>query len=113
MIPEMIATKWQLWTVIFGLGLGTFLLRFSFLGLIGNRNLSPIVLKLLRYTPMAVIPGLVAPATLWPAATGGETDAARLAAACATVLVGVATRNTLAAIAAGAITLFGLPLLIG
>ena len=42
-MPEMIADKWQLWTVILGLGLTTFVLRFSFLGLIGNRQLPPLV----------------------------------------------------------------------
>ncbi|MDR0810547.1 MAG: AzlD domain-containing protein [Gemmobacter sp.] len=109
----MIADKAQFWIMALSLGALTFLLRFSFLGMIGNRVLPPLLLKLLRYTPMAVIPGLVAPAVLWPAATGGETDPARLAAALATVGAGILTRNALAAIAAGVITLFGLPLLIG
>lgn len=104
-MPEMIADKWQLWTVILGLGLTTFVLRFSFLGLIGNRQLPPLVLRLLRYTPMAVIPGLVAPAAVWPAATGGETDPARLCAALATVAAGLLWRNTLAAVAVGVVTL--------
>lgn len=108
----MIADKWQLWTVIVGLGIGTFLLRFSFLGLIGNRPLPEVVLRLLRYTPMAVIPGLVAPGVLWPAATGGETDPARLLAALATILAGIVTRNVLAAIFAGVAVLFGLPALL-
>lgn len=102
---EAIADKGQLWTIILGLGLGTYLLRFSFLGLIGNRSLPPLVLRMLRYTPMAVIPGLVAPAAVWPAATGGETDPARLIAAAVTVLVGIRTRNTLWAMVAGAVTL--------
>ncbi len=112
-MSPIIADKAQLWTMVLALGALTFLLRFSFLGMIGNRALPPLVLKLLRYTPMAVIPGLVAPAVLWPAATGGETDPARLAAALATVAAGILTRNTLAAIAAGILTLFGLPLLLG
>ncbi len=102
----MIEDKTQLWTVIIGLGIGTFLLRFSFLGLIGNRALPPLVLRLLRFTPVAVIPGLVAPAILWPAATGGETDPARLLAAVATVAVGMTTRNVLAAILSGAAVLY-------
>lgn len=96
---------WQIWAVILGLGLGTYAIRLSFLGLIGNRPLPPMLLRFLRYTPMAVIPGLVAPAVVWPAATGGEADPARMIAALVTVLVGIVTRKTLWALAAGIATL--------
>lgn len=109
----MIEDPLKLWTVIVVLGGGTFLIRFSFLGLVGNRPLPAWAQRLLRYTPMAVIPGLVAPAVLWPAATGGQTDPARLAAALATIAVGVLTRNVLAAVLAGGLVLYTLPLLIG
>ena len=95
-----------IWTIIVLLGLGTFLIRFSFLGLIGDRPLPRWLLRMLRYTPVAVLPGLVAPMVLWPAATGGQTDPARMLAALATLAVGVVTRNLLAAICAGAATLF-------
>lgn len=96
----------NLWLVMILLGLGSFLLRFSFLGLIGDRPLPPWVLRHLRYTAVAVIPALVAPFVLWPSATGGEPDAARLAAAAATFAVGVWTRSVVGAIAAGALTLY-------
>jgi branched-subunit amino acid transport protein len=92
----------QVWTVILVLGVGTFLIRFSFLGLIGARPVPTWVARLLRYTPVAVLPGLVAPLVLWPAATGGAPDAARLAAAAATVVVGLWTRNVLWSVGAGA-----------
>ncbi|MEM6477504.1 MAG: AzlD domain-containing protein, partial [Pseudomonadota bacterium] len=77
-------STWTIWAIIVGLGLGSFLLRFSFLGLIGDRNLPPWVLRHLRYTAVAVLPGLVAPAVIWPAATGGDPDPARLSAALVT-----------------------------
>lgn len=108
----MIADPTKLWTVILAVGIGTFLIRFSFLGMIGNRPLPVWALRLLRYTPMAVIPGLVAPAVLWPAATGGETDPARLLAALATLAAGIASRNVLIGIAAGVVVLYGTPLLL-
>lgn len=111
-ISPIITDKWQLWTVITALGLGTFFLRYSFLGLLGNRPLPPLVLKVLRYTPVAVIPGLIAPAILWPAATGGAPDPARLAAAAVTLLIGVLSRNLLLAIIAGVATLYLAPLLL-
>lgn len=103
----------ETWAVILILGIGTFLIRFSFLGIIGNRPLPEWVIRHLRYTPVAVLPGLVAPLVLFPAATGGSPDAPRLAAAVATVAVGWAARNALAAIAAGAVTLYGMLYLVG
>ncbi|MEY4696668.1 MAG: hypothetical protein RIT14_1096, partial [Pseudomonadota bacterium] len=56
---------------------------------------------------------LVAPGVLWPAATAGQPDPARLAAALVTLGVGLATRSTMAAIAAGGVTLYGLLALLG
>jgi len=96
----------QIWMIIFLIGLGTFLIRFSFLGLIGSRRLPEWVLRHLRYTPVAVLPGLVAPLVLWPAATQGVPDLPRLAAALATVGIGLLTKNMLAAIIGGAATLY-------
>ncbi len=96
----------QIWLIIFFLAIGTFLIRFSFLGLIGDRELPEWVLRHLRYTPVAVLPGLVAPLVLWPAATGGETDPARLLAAFATLTIGYFSKNILAAILGGGATLF-------
>lgn len=103
----------RIWLIILVLGIGTFVLRFSFLGLIGDRDLPPFVQRLLRYTAVAVIPGLVAPLVLWPAATGGEPDAARLAAAAATLLAGLLFRTVLPAILAGAVVLYAVMALLG
>ena len=96
----------EIWLIIALLGAGTFLIRFSFLGMIGNRPMPPLVLKLLRFTPVAVLPGMVAPLVLWPAATNGVPDPARLIAAVVTVAVGVWTRSAIWAIGAGIGTLY-------
>ncbi|MDJ0826368.1 MAG: AzlD domain-containing protein [Rhodobacter sp.] len=96
----------ELWTIIAVLGVGTFLIRFSFLGLIGDRKLPDWVLRHLRYTPVAVLPGLVAPLVIWPPATGGEPDLPRLLAGAATLLVGLATKSLMAAVFGGAGTLY-------
>lgn len=95
-----------LWIVIIGLGVGSYLFRFGFLGLIGNRQLPPWILRHLRYTAVAVLPGLVAPLVLWPPATGGDLDIPRLVAALVTILVGLTTRNPLVAIIFGALALY-------
>lgn len=104
----MQASQAEIWTVILVLGVGTYLIRWSFLGVLGRRALPGWVLRMLRYTPVAVLPALVAPLVVWPAATGGAPDPARMAAAAATVAVGVLTRNVMLAILAGGVTLAGL-----
>lgn len=103
----------QIWTIIIVLGIGTFLIRFSFLGLIGDRKMPDWVLRHLRYTPVAILPGLVAPLVLWPQATDGNPDPARLAAACATIIVGYVTKGVVRAMLAGAVTLYALQFLLG
>ena len=95
-----------LWTVIIGLGLGSFGLRFVFTGIIGDRAMPEWVLRHLRYTAVAILPGLVAPAVMWPAATGGSPDAPRMIAAIITVVVGYYWKNVLAAIFFGAGSLY-------
>ena len=96
----------EIWFIIAGLGIGTFLIRFSFLGLIGNRPLPPWVLRHLRYTPVAVLPALIAPLVLWPEATGGQPDLPRIAAAFVTLATGMLSKNVILSIGGGAATLY-------
>ncbi len=106
-------TDSEIWFIIISLGIGTFVIRFSFLGAFGQINLPPYALRLLRYTPVAVMPGMVAPLILWPAGTGGETDAARIVGAFVAIALGVYFKNTLAAIFGGGITLYLMLFLLG
>lgn len=94
------------WIVLPVLAIGTYVIRLSFLGVLGNRPLPDGLRRALRYTAVAILPGLVAPAVLWPAATGGQTDPARLAAALVTLAVGIGTRSVIGAILAGGVTLY-------
>lgn len=96
----------EIWVIVAALGVGTYLIRFSFLGFIGDRAMPPIVLRLLRYTPVAVLPALVAPLVVWPDATGGDVDPVRMIAAVAALAVGVWKKQVLWAIGAGAVTLY-------
>lgn len=95
-----------IWTVIAVVGIGTFLIRFSFIGLVGDRRLPPLARRLLSFVPVAVMPGLVAPMVVWPAATGGSADAPRIVAALAALAIGAASRSMLWAIAGGMATLY-------
>ena len=102
-----------IWTIIIGIGIGTYLIRFSFIGTIGRALLPVWAMRLLRYTPVAVIPGLIAPMVLWPTTTGGEPDPARIAAALAAAVLGIVTRNVIVAVLGGAATLYLMLYLIG
>lgn len=97
-----------IWIVIIGMALGSFALRFVFIGLVGDRAMPAWLLRHLRYTAVAIIPALVTPLVIWPQDAGGQPDPARLLAALATFAVGYATRNVILAMAAGATVLFGL-----
>lgn len=101
----------QVWIIIIAMGIGTYLIRFSFLGLIGNRELPSWLLKMLRFTPVAVLPGVVAPMLLGSGIEG--MDPLRLSAALVTLVVGIVTRNVLYAIIAGLGVFFGFGALIG
>lgn len=97
-------TGWSdaaIWGIIVALGLGTFAVRFSFLGLLGKRDLPEWVLRHLRYTAVAILPALITPMVLWPQANEGQTDPARLTAACLALAVGVWTKNAIATIGTG------------
>jgi branched-subunit amino acid transport protein len=101
------------WAVIVALGLGTFLIRFSFLGLAAGRELPAWLLRLLRYVPVSILPALVAPMVVWPQATDGEPDPARAVAACVALAVGALTRHVLAAVVSGLLALYGMLALLG
>ncbi|MCW8902902.1 AzlD domain-containing protein [Sedimenticola sp.] len=102
-----------IWIVIIGLGIGTYLIRLSFLGLIGGRPLPEWLLRHLRYVAVGVLPALITPLVIWPHATGGQPEPSRLLAALAVLVVGVWSNNVIGAIAAGMATLYGVQFIIG
>ncbi|CUH43577.1 AzlD domain-containing protein [Ruegeria atlantica] len=102
-----------IWSIIIGLAIGSYSLRFVFIGLVGDRPMPPWLLRHLRYTAVAILPALIAPLVVWPTATEGQPDIPRMAAAAVALSVGVITKNVLAAIFSGAATLYGLLYLLG
>lgn len=99
-------TDQTIWLVIACLAAGSFLLRFSFLGIIGNRPLPEWVERHLRYVGIGVLPALVAPLVVWPAATEGLFDPPRAIAALAALAIGIWSRHVLLAAIAGFATLY-------
>ncbi|MCA0044317.1 AzlD domain-containing protein [Celeribacter litoreus] len=92
------ASTFEIWLIIFAMAAGTFLIRFSFLGMVGDRPLPAWVLRLLRYTPVAVLPAVVAPMLLGVKA---DADPLRLFCAAVTLVIGIWTKNVLWAILTG------------
>jgi branched-subunit amino acid transport protein len=70
------------------------------------------LLRHLRYTAVAVMPGMITPMILFPNATGGQFDMVRMGAAIATIAISVWTRNAMLTIFGGAAVLFTLHFLI-
>ncbi|MEL6566274.1 MAG: AzlD domain-containing protein [Pseudomonadota bacterium] len=101
-----------LWTVIIGLGVGSFLLRFAFLGFVGDRPLPDWMLRHLRYTAVAILPALCAPLVAL-SGDGGTTEPSRLIAALATLIAGALSRNVFVGIGAGTATLLAMVYLVG
>lgn len=92
----------QFWWVIAAAGLGTWLIRSSFLALLAGRKLPIAVEELLSYIPAATLAALVAPAMLViDGQIALQADNLRLFAGMAAIAVGVWTRNLLAVLVAG------------
>ena len=97
-----------IWAIIIGLAIGSYALRFVFIGFVGDRPMPPWLLRHLRYTAVAILPALIAPLVVWPSATEGQPDLPRMSAAAVALVVGVISKNVIAAIFSGAATLYGL-----
>ena len=93
-----------IWTVIIGLGVVTYVIRFSFLGLLAGRKLSPVVSEALGFVPVTVLPAIIAPMILLGPERAVTLDAQKIAAALVALGIGAITRNMLAAIVAGMAT---------
>lgn len=102
----------ELWIVIIGLGIGSFALRFVFTGLVGDRELPAWLMRHLRYTAVGILPAIIAPAVLWPAATEGNYDLPRISAAVVTLALGLIWKNVVGAILGGIATLYALQYLL-
>ncbi len=95
----------MIWVVIIALAIGSFILRFSFLGLIGDRTMPAWLLRHLRYTAVAILPALVTPLVVWPDGPGTPPDPLQITAAVVALIAGTVTRNTFVSITAGGLTL--------
>lgn len=107
---------WLLWTTVLAAGIGTYLIRLSFLALFERRGTVPPRLgRALRYVPAAVLAALVVPALVL---AGGETGTPtftplRLLAGALAALVAWRTGSVLWTIVSGMVALVVFEALVG
>ena len=93
-----------IWTVIAGLGLASALIRYSFLGLLQGREISPRLKTALGFVPVTVIPALAAPMVALQSQTNDWAEPHRILAGLAALAIGMATRSMLAAVVTGLVS---------
>lgn len=96
--------------VIFAIGIGTYLLRLSFIGIVGDRAMPEWALVPLRFVAPAVLAALIAPAVLL---NNGALDLSpasnpRAVAALVALLLAWKTRSVPVVIAAGLMVVWAL-----
>lgn len=99
----------RIWLVFAVAGIGTYLIRASFLLLGPKLTLPPRVERALRYVGPAVFAAIVAPAVVGRAGAGGLPDRLpELVAAATAALVAWRTGRVIWVLAVGMVTLWGL-----
>jgi branched chain amino acid efflux pump len=99
------ASALTLWTVIVVVGALNYLSRLSFIAFFSKRAMPPLLARALRYVPAAMLTALVLPMIVG-APTLHSLATPRVLAALVGAVVGFATRNTLATVAAGMMALW-------
>ena len=106
---------WQSWALVLGLAVGTFLIRYSFIGLFADRDMPawlnralklmvPAIFAAIVFSGVAMVGGEVAGLAHWP----------RYAAAVVALVAAMLSRgNMLVTLGVGMATLHGLPWLLG
>ncbi len=90
------------WLLLGAVGVGTYLIRYSFIGILGRAEVSERVQRLLRYVPPAALAALVVPGLLFRGDNPGLTiHNYRLLAGLLAATVAWKTRSILATIATG------------
>jgi branched-subunit amino acid transport protein len=98
----------EFWIVVGALAVGSYALKFTFIGIVGGRAMPEWLMRHLRYTAVAVLPALIAPLTIWPTATGGAPDIPRYTAALVCFVAGYLSKNVLVAMLCGGAALYAL-----
>ncbi len=90
----------RLWLTMIVIGVGTFMLRFSFIWLFGRGKVRPEIEQLLKFVPAAVLAALALPAFVFSSETFSYANP-RLLAGLIAAIVAWRSRNVLLTISAG------------
>ncbi len=106
----------NLWLIIIGMGIITFLIRLSMIVLLGNVKISDTVMRGLRYVPPAVLSAIIFPEMLQPAPHGVldiSLGNARLVAGLVAIATALISKNMFITIGIGIVTMWIWPFIIG
>lgn len=102
-----------LWGIFLAVGVGTFIMRLSFVELYGRWQMPPLLSRALVYVPASVLAALVLPAVVYPAGQGGFAfDNPQVPAAIVAAWVAWKTRSTVLTLFVGMAALWGLKLMV-
>lgn len=103
-----------LWLLLLGIGVMTYAIRLSCIGLLGRRDMPALLLKALRFVPITVLPAIILPELfLRNNVLALSIQNPRWIAGILAALVAWRTRNVLLTIAMGMIALWVLEFVIG
>jgi branched-subunit amino acid transport protein len=95
-----------LWLTMLGIGVGTFLMRFSFIWLFGQGEVRPAIQRVLRLVPASVLSALIMPSFVFSQQAAFSIGNYRMWAGVVAAVVAWRARNVLLTIAAGMGTLW-------
>lgn len=103
-------SSYTIWLIFIATGIGTFLLRLSFIFLMGKlKEVPPNIERVLRFVPPAVLTALVVPAIVYvDSSLAISMENEKLFAGAIAGVVAWRTRNMLATIAIGMLALWSL-----
>jgi len=90
-----------LWLSMVVIGAGTFLIRFSFIWLFGQGQISPHLQRVLRFVPPSVLSALILPSFFFPQQTAFSLGNPRLWAGTIAAVVAWRTKNVILTITVG------------
>lgn len=97
----MVDNSVHLWTIILSVGIATFIIRFSFIWLLGNRKINLTIQSLLSFVPPAVLAALITPSFLLTPEAQFSMVNQRMWAGLFAALVAWKTRNVICTIVSG------------
>ncbi|MNN32655.1 Branched-chain amino acid transport protein (AzlD) [compost metagenome] len=106
-------SDWSLWVMFLAVGIGTFVMRLSFVELYGRWRIPTLLSRALVYVPASVLAALVLPAVVYLHGQGEFAfDNPQIPAAIIAAWIAWKTRSTVLTLAVGMAALWGFKLIV-